>query len=201
MLKGYRGNLFFVYAHSQMQMNPYINKTTSDGLFCYNMKNDEVIKVVDAQVCDFAIDDTNNILYYYVIGEGLYRYSFNSQETKKIYTADDLTTMCMLSYDGKYIYMDNVRHRAFTVMGTDDTERYVYVLDSDGRMINTIRVTEYGPFVDYGDNKYLLLAGSNNDKDKFADGKRYFHRMDAIHYIDKSSIQTATEWKQSIWND
>lgn len=199
MLKAYKGNLFFVYTHSVTDANTYAQTTTSDGLYCYNIKDDEIKKVVDAAVCDYVIDDKNNILYYYVIGEGIYRYTFDKGETKKIYEADNSTSMCMMSYDGQYIYFENSRHLLLSM--DRSTSAKVYVIDKNGNMINTIEtVTKTAIY--FGDNKYLLHATNNDDANKYADGKRqYFHRMYTVRYIDKKDIHKAKDWKRITWNE
>lgn len=198
MLKVYRNNLFFVYTNTHIDEKSHVHTVTSQGLYCYDIVNDKIHKVIDDAVYDLSMDEINNVLYYFVIGEGVYSYDFDSNITRKIYESDKLTHMCNISYDGKYIYLSNARCLAYLMDRTSSAQ--IIVLNTEGKLLNSIEKNKRIYSVYFGDSKHFLTIGSN-DEDRYADGRRYFHRMEAIKYIDKCDILTTDEWKQSIWND
>ena len=191
-LKVYGGNLFFVYTHTAFNKETRKNETTSEGLFCYNSYTGKVGKIIDKRISDCTVDEENRVLYYYVINEGLYKYEFDTGVDKLIYKADRNTALCQVSYDGKYIYLDNGRWYIFT--RDNDLSAKIWVLDSYGKELNVIDNAGISPSY-FGDSESLFseygaLLGNRVDLDEKDTG---------IRYILKSDITTTKDWKKVMW--
>lgn len=191
-LKVYGGNLFFVYTHTAFNKETRKNETTSEGLFCYNSYTGKVGKIIDKRISDCTVDEENRVLYYYVINEGLYKYEFDTGVDKLIYKANRNTALCQVSYDGKYIYLDNGRWYIFT--RDNDLSAKIWVLDSDGKELNVIDNAGISPSY-FGDSESLFseygaLLGNRVDLDEKDTG---------VRYILKSDITTAKNWKKVMW--
>ena len=77
-------------------------------LYAYDYDTGTVQTVAEGKnISDYYVDLQNNILYYYVIGEGLYQCRLDSSEQKLIYKADATIAVASLSFDGRYLYMGN----------------------------------------------------------------------------------------------
>ena len=160
---------------------------TGDGLYCYNESTGKTTKLIDKNISDYIIDTSNNIIYYYVINEGLYKYKIKDKEENLIYKAERNSTLCYISFDADYIYLDNTRWCLFT--RTADLTRTLYVLDKDGNVINTI---ETRGSVFFGDDRYKLFEVGKKKEVKYAS-------LYKLTYIKKSEINTADTWSESEW--
>ena len=58
-------------------------------LYYYDYTDGENKKVSDMNICDFCVDADNGMLYYFVVGKGLYSQSLDGQNNKLIYKASE----------------------------------------------------------------------------------------------------------------
>ena len=140
-------------------------------LYCYDYQTGKTEKVSDKNISDYYVDINNGILYYFVIGKGLYSRNLSESESKLIYKSDEIIVMGVLSYDGEYLYIYNGGIGSATNMRTRvDTK--IFVLKPDGTLINTIELDNSKMRnLYFGDDKYLFFE---------YDGR--------LVYIDKSNI-------------
>ncbi len=174
-LRGYGNNLYFTIMSVEEDENGKFSRS-GKGLLCYNSGSGEVNKVIDESIYDYCIDTDKGYIYYYVYGEGLYRAKDKIKE--KIFDATDQTGFCDLSYDGRFVYMENsgwsTFSQAFMKNDTEVTE-YIWIFD-DGEEFKTIDVSgEHIISIINGDSEYFfaLRYGGGMDcfnKDKFFGG-------------------------------
>lgn len=206
-LKAYGGNVFFVYTHTTFDNKTLINTTTSEGMFCYNGKTGKVGKVIDKAVSDYSMDEKNKILYYYVINEGLYKRELATGEERLIYQAEHNTTLCQVSCDENYVYLDNGRWCAFTgekkLYGTGDAQlrRKVWILDTEGKELHCLdNADSYASF--FGDGRCILTETEISDKIQLGVPVQFkpLREKCILKYIRKSDISSETlEWKSTTW--
>jgi hypothetical protein len=68
--------------------------------FCFTIK--KTSQLVNDDICDFTIDVDNNVLYYYVQEDGLYKQQLSGGDAEQIYKyVKDSTNICRISYDGR----------------------------------------------------------------------------------------------------
>lgn len=152
-----------------------INKQTLKAnmnfqLYYYDYTDGENKKVSDMNICDFCVDADNGMLYYFVVGKGLYSQSLDGQNNKLIYKASENMVSAVMSYDGRYIYMSNGGMGSTTDL-SKTVEREIQVVDTTGKQIDTIKLGNEIENLYFGDEKYLF--GTKSDK---------------LVYIDKSSL-------------
>lgn len=151
-VRAYGDKVFFTYSTTEFKKETKQNVMTGDGLYCYNESTGKTTKLIDKNISDYIIDTSDNIIYYYVINEGLYKYKIKDKEENLIYKAERNSTLCYISFDEDYIYLDNTRWCLFT--RTADLTITLYVLDKDGNVINTM---ETRGSVFFGDDRYKLF--------------------------------------------
>ena len=186
-VRAYGDKVFFTYSTTEFKKETKQNVMTGDGLYCYNESTGKTTKLIDKNISDYIIDTSDNIIYYYVINEGLYKYKIKDKEENLIYKAERNSTLCYISFDEDYIYLDNTRWCLFT--RTADLTITLYVLDKDGNVINTI---ETRGRVLFGDDRYKLFEVGKKTEVKYAS-------MHKLAYIKKSEINTADTWSESEW--
>lgn len=139
----------------------YNYELTTDGIYVYDYKTGETVRILEKNVNDFAVNEENNEIYYYVTGKGLYSKSLETKGTdgaKLIYTASDETYFCEVSYDGKYIYLNNESCVMRNMLTESNPENIV--LKTDGTVVNQILANKgYGTY--FGDSKYLFVDYSS----------------------------------------
>lgn len=148
-----------------------------DSLYAYDLKSGEMGKVINEQVTDYCIDEQNNTIYYYVLGEGLYKMNVVNKENVKLFEASEESGSMDLSFDGKYIYMYNgiwVR--------TIDREKKCWIVDINGNIINTISCEGFSRCY-FGDSEFMF-----GDKIYTEENKK------RMVYIDKADIENVSEW-------
>lgn len=173
-LKSYGNKLFFL--NSSYNYNNEESKTavSSNGLYIYDYNTKSIEKIIDKDVCDFTIDVQNSILFYYVSGEGIYKYNINTSETNLIYASTYDTYSSQLSYDGKYLYMSNRRWQS---MAHDQNIKcFIWVMDSDGNIINKIDTSNR---VYFGDENYMFCM---------------YDKELCVAFINKNNIEKETAW-------
>lgn len=198
-VKAYGGNVFFVYTHTTFDQETRTNTTTGEGLFCYNTRSGKIGKIIDKEVCDFAVDEKNYILYYYVIQEGLYRYELDTGIDTLIYPAQRNTMLCQVSCDGSYIYLDNGRWCSFT--RAEDLSKKVWILDTDGTPLYELdNQKAYASF--FGDGRYLFIEVSRGlPQEGAVIDRNHNPRVNYdLNYILKSDIPSGNvEWRTTEW--
>ena len=166
-----------------------VTKDTNDkltgsslGLFAYDYTTQETDQVMSSNIRSFSIDEKNSIIYYFIDGEGLYKYNITTKENVKIFEADEETGSCLISYDGRYIYMNNLGW-CITQKSTlkKKLTQKCWVIDSDGSIINTINCDGILVFY-FGDDAFLFAEKANNSSP--AD----------LAYINKKDIENAKDW-------
>ena len=53
-------------------------------LYYYDYTDGENKKVSDMNICDFCVDADNGMLYYFVVGKGLYSQSLDRSEERRV---------------------------------------------------------------------------------------------------------------------
>ena len=172
--RSFGNKLFFKVMNYQLDKET-LEQSINYELYVYDYETGETQRVSDKNISDYYVDLENNILYYFEIGEGLYRCLLDGSDKKLIYKADSSMVVASLSYDGKYLYMGNggmgsVTNAASTI------DRLLYVLDTDGKVLNKIELKK-GMRLYYGDNEYLFVEDNG-----------------IIMYIEKKDILSSTEW-------
>lgn len=187
-VKAYGGKIFFVYTHYVTEDYSFTTKVSAEGLFYYDPNTKEAGRIMDKEIIDYSIDEENKIIYYYVIGEGLYKYELNTGNEALIFKKDELSSMCQITYDGGYIFMDNGKW----AFGNKEKQR-TWILDKDGKELKKLS--------GFGNISYL------GDKDCiFTEGSKEILPYDDItesweKYFTNSDIESdATEWKSAKWN-
>ena len=140
-------------------------------LYYYDYATGKSDKVSDENISDYYVDTQNNMLYYFVTGKGLYARKLNENTASLLYKADSDIIIASLSYDGSYIYMCNGGIASATNL-REQTDEKIFVLKTDGTLINTIELDNSKMRnLYFGDDKYLFFE---------YDGR--------LVYIDKSNI-------------
>lgn len=140
-------------------------------LYYYDYATGKSDKVSDENISDYYVDTQNNMLYYFVTDKGLYARKLNENTASLLYKADSDIIIASLSYDGSYIYMCNGGIASVTNL-REQTDEKIFVLKTDGTLINTIELDNSKMRnLYFGDDKYLFFE---------YDGR--------LVYIDKSNI-------------
>lgn len=119
----------------QVEKRSYNSKTR--GLYAYDYDTEKVSLVSDEDISDYCMIGDKNIFAYYVVGQGLYYSDINEQTTQLVIKADKIYDRCNLSYDGNYVYMDNILYQIRTNSRADFDKRCM-VLTADGSKVNEI---------------------------------------------------------------
>ena len=134
----------------------------------YDYKKNKVYVVLENSGGDYAVAD--GIIYYYADG-GVYSYDVET-DTKELFYAIDEPVY--LSYDGKYLYLDNGWAEFFGFI--EKSEIQVYIVDMEGNLIDAVSANEY--YSTYGDMDYMFQT-----------------TLTGIEFFDKSKIGTNDkEW-------
>lgn len=183
-IKSYEDKVFFIVETTSKDEDSGLFVTKSKGVYCYDNNTNTVGNVLDDNICDYAIDTSNNIIYYYVIGEGLYQYEIKKKSIHKIFDAELESQQCQVSYDGNYLYLNNEKWMVYARINSKDD--YIWVLDNEGKILNQIKTPGvYSSF--FGDKKYLFFKTSK-EKDSTING------YSDIGYIRKDELETVDTW-------
>ena len=174
-VKYYGGKLFFTVKEGKTDVETRQNTMVSRGLYVYDVDSKEVVRLLDEQVCDYSVDMENNIIYYYVLEDGLYKKKLSGGEAELLYKAQEDTGICFMSFDGQYIYLDNSRWFSFADYTKIDWTKMLIVMDTDGKEVNRIDTLSYT--VLFGDSDYLFATGGKG-----------------LCYIPKKDIASAREF-------
>ena len=136
----------------------------------YDYTKNRISVVIENSGGDYAIADDN--IYYYSDG-GVYRYDIMSGNKELFYSIDEPV---LVSYDGKYLYFNNIR--AYYLDIVDSSDCRLYITDMQGNLIDTVSIVPYCVY--YGDTDYMFQQGLRN-----------------IEYLDKSKIGAAdNDWTE-----
>lgn len=183
--KSYGNKLFYIVEQDVTAKESGRVTMQGDGVYVYDFVKEETMRILSGNVKDFGVDVETNTIYYYVSGEGLYKKSLEkkgNKDAKKLYNATEETYESYISYDGKYLYVNNEEYltinRAY-LMG-EDVSACTVVLNLDGNVINTIPAEECT--AEYGDDKYYFVTM-----------KAIASKPGGIYLIEKAKIATATD--------
>lgn len=179
--KSFGGKLFFVVEQGCKNEDTGIIALKGQGLFAYDYDTKQVYCINESDIYDYYMDIENNNLYYYINGEGLYKADINTMESSLIYQASKEMDMCQISYDGKYVYLNNMRWS--TYKNTPRKNAKCIVINPNGEIVNEIPCSGF-LHIYYGDSEYMFAL-------KPGEGA-----MNGLVYIDKSNIETIKEWTQ-----
>ena len=100
-----------------------------------------------------------------------------------MYKADETIVRATMSYDGNYLYMSNGGAGSATDY-SKKIERKIFVLKTDGTVVNTIALDKNSGTAYFGDEKYMFFAKTGGE----------------LVYIDKNNILGECELKKAESN-
>ena len=152
-------------------------------LYCYDYNTGEASMISDKNISDYYVDEDNGILFYFVIGKGLYSRKLNDTESTLLYKVDETIVRATMSYDGNYLYMSNGGAGSATDYSRK-IERKIFVLKTDGTVVNTIALDKNSGTAYFGDDRYMFFAKTGGE----------------LVYIDKKDILGNYEFKKAEVN-
>lgn len=180
-VKCYGNKIFFmVEEQSRASKDSQERLFNRQGLFVYDCGTKKYEQFIDGAVSDYTIDTDNNVIYYYLVNDGLYKRNLSGEgKPEKLYTFEDKqTNICQLSYDGTYLYMSNELYPTFFLEPAKSYE--LYVCDTDGKILKQIETP--GPFtMFFGDSEYLFSMSE-------------VYTKGSLRCMKKSDITSDAEW-------
>lgn len=152
-------------------------------LYCYDYGTGNAEVISDKNISDYYVDAENGVLFYFVIGKGLYSRKLNGTDSTLLYKADETIIRASMSYDGNYLYMSNGGAGSATDY-SKKIERKIFVLKTDGTVVNTIALDKNSGTAYFGDDKYMFFAKTGGE----------------LVYIDKNNILGDCELKKAESN-
>ncbi len=152
-------------------------------LYCYDYATGDAQVISDKNISDYYVDAENGVLFYFVIGKGLYSRKLNGTDATLLYKADETIIRASMSYDGNYLYMSNGGAGSATDY-SKKIERKIFVLKTDGTVVNTIALDKNSGTAYFGDDKYMFFAKTGGE----------------LVYIDKNNILGDCELKKAESN-
>ena len=152
-------------------------------LYCYDYGTGNAEVISDKNISDYYVDTENGVLFYFVIGKGLYSRKLNGTDATLLYKADETIIRASMSYDGNYLYMSNGGAGSATDY-SKKIERKIFVLKTDGTVVNTIALDKNSGTAYFGDDKYMFFAKTGGE----------------LVYIDKKDILGDCEFKKAESN-
>lgn len=152
-------------------------------LYCYDYGTGNAEVISDKNISDYYVDTENGVLFYFVIGKGLYSRKLNGTDSTLLYKADETIIRASMSYDGNYLYMSNGGAGSATDY-SKKIERKIFVLKTDGTVVNTIALDKNSGTAYFGDEKYMFFAKTGGE----------------LVYIDKNNILGDCEFKKAESN-
>lgn len=180
--RSFGDKLFFkILTYSLDRDKGEINESFLLYSYDYASGNAEVIS--DKNISDYYVDAENGVLFYFVIGKGLYSRKLNGTDATLLYKADETIIRASMSYDGNYLYMSNGGAGSATDY-SKRIERKIFVLKTDGTVVNTIALDKNSGTAYFGDDKYMFFAKTGGE----------------LVYIDKNNILGKCEFKKAEIN-
>lgn len=152
-------------------------------LYCYDYATGNAQVISDKNISDYYVDTENGVLFYFVIGKGLYSRKLNGTDATLLYKADETIIRASMSYDGNYLYMSNGGAGSATDY-SKKIERKIFVLKTDGTVVNTIALDKNSGTAYFGDDKYMFFAKTGGE----------------LVYIDKNNILGDCKFKKAESN-
>ena len=152
-------------------------------LYCYDYATGNAQVISDKNISDYYVDTENGVLFYFVIGKGLYSRKLNGTDAILLYKADETIIRASMSYDGNYLYMSNGGAGSATDY-SKKIERKIFVLKTDGTVVNTIALDKNSGTAYFGDDKYMFFAKTGGE----------------LVYIDKNNILGDCKFKKAESN-
>ncbi len=187
-LKSYGDKMYFL---QEEQIRDEKNQSASavfkrQGLYSYDYNKNKIEKEFDGELCDYAIDIDNHIIYYYVYNDGLYKKDLSKGDTGKLYEYEDgQTNICQVSCDSSYVYLSN--EMFYAAYHLNPKEYDLYVLDKSGKLLNTIP-TDAALCTYFGDDIYMFSSGHEREDEQ-----------EKFRYIKKSEILSTKKWTYVDW--
>jgi len=165
--KSYGDKLFFIVENVPNEDKQSVAQSL--GLYEYDYNTKQVKNILDKNICDYTIDVEDELIYYYVMDDGLYEWDIASDKTTKIYDGAG-NTSCKVSNDGNYLYMNFVQ----------DKMTYMLVMNLEGQQLNKIETgtantnsyTNNNTF--FGDEQYMFFSSGVGAKTQF----KYIEKTD-----------------------
>ena len=170
-LKIYNQQVYFTLKSYSSDKDTRTNTFFGKGLYTYNPQDESVIQLTDDDVWDYTIDSVNKIMYLYIKGDALYKCDLSNIKDSKemLYAASSDSLFCNISYDGKYLYLDNsiASNTSYTGNGNKIPIKLL-ILDTKGNTINSIAL---GSDIMFGDPNYIFIGlggatGTSSSKGK-----------------------------------
>lgn len=152
-------------------------------LYCYDYGTGNAEVISDKNISDYYVDTENGVLFYFIIGKGLYSRKLNETDSSLLYKADETIVRATMSYDGNYLYMSNGGAGSATDY-SKKIERKIFVLKTDGTVVNTIALDKNSGTAYFGDEKYMFFAKTGGE----------------LVYIDKNNILGDCKFKKAESN-
>lgn len=152
-------------------------------LYCYDYTSENAEVISDKNISDYYVDTENGVLFYFVIGKGLYSRKLNGTDSTLLYKADETIIRASMSYDGNYLYMSNGGAGSATDY-SKKIERKIFVLKTDGTVVKTIALDKNSGTAYFGDEKYMFFAKTGGE----------------LVYMDKNNILGECEFKKAESN-
>ena len=152
--------------------DPYV-EGTPQTLFSWSLSEKKLEKLIDIpEEALNRIDVRNDMLYYQVPGEGVFRVSIYGGETEKIISVHPYQNV--IQFDDQYIYI------------SVETEYHIY--DLDGKLLNSLPLTR-----EMQNWKLILLS---KWRDKLLFGTRGSGERKIVYTLDYTKIGTGElQWE------
>ena len=188
--KNYGNKLFFLMRKSREKIGTDEKSASrimeTKGLYAYDYYSGIVETVMEGNICDYSIDEANGTIYYFESGKGLYKCNINNDTNSiLLYKAEKDCMQCTMSYDGRYIYLNNTDWAASSTGGKGMSCR---IFDTDGILINRIDNpwNGYGEIY-FGDDKYMFSTFADYDESGKPTGTMFW-------YLPKEDVAMSKEW-------
>lgn len=166
LMHEFNGILYFtdIYTLKSDTMKTY------GKLYAYNLKSNKLSVESDDISRNFFIHD--NKVYYQNLGETIKTYDLTTKEKKEFCTYDSTNPRLDISFDGQYVYADNI----ISCQGNDYSSRKITVYDLNGKIVDEIVPLHKDCECLFGDERNLVI--------------KY---MDIFYFFDKKQIGTDEE--------
>ena len=171
-MKGYGDGVMFEASHD-------LNDDYTGAVFnlYYYDSNENAVKLVKEDIGgEYTVAD--RMIYYYKRG-GVYQYDISTKTESMFYPIEE---MVGISYDDRYLYLDNIN--AMNMNQISEKEHRVYVVDTNGQLIDTIPMPEYSCF--YGDKDFIFqdipIGYQVLDKTQLGTGKQEWIKIPIYTY-------------------
>ena len=152
-LKCYADKLMFVVVKRKQEGDKIVCETSE--IYSYDCSDGKLEKFLNEPVCDYSLDMQSNTLYYYKLGDGLYKKELHSGKVTQIYQSEENTYMCQISFDGKNVYMTNQRMDTLGLF----YQCYVWIISPEGEQVNKLAVSS----TFFGDDQYLFAISNEEE--------------------------------------